>query len=174
MKRAAFDSEIKRLHDIVGCVTHERLQPTPFAGDAASDVYLRFRTTAAIRAADSLRGGALDLRLILGLLAVGGTVAEVGVVAYVYGLLDRNETELLAYHWHPGGEFAGPDPPHLHVSVALRPAVPSGDRALLPLDKLHLATGGVSLAAFVRMLIEEFGVRPLPADWRERLADPDR
>ena len=99
--------------------------------------------------------------------------APVRLVAYRYAWFDRNHTELLTYHWHPGPEFAGPDHPHVHVSAALRPALPNGGRAVLPLDKLHLATGPVPLAAFVRTLIEEFGARPRTVDRRERLEKGD-
>ncbi len=119
---------------------------------------------------DVLRGAAVDLRLTLEATGVEiGSSAPVALVVYRYALLDRNRTELLTYHWHPGDDFFGPDHPHLHVSAALRPALPNGDRAVLPLDKLHLATGPVPLAAVVRMLVEEFGVRPLADDWRDRL-----
>jgi len=89
--------------------------------------------------------------------------------AYSYALHDRGGTELLVYHKHVAWGTAERRSPHVHVSAALRPARPNGDRAVLPLDKLHLATGAVSLTAFVRMLIEEFGARPLADDWRERL-----
>jgi hypothetical protein len=93
----------------------------------------------------------------------------VTVDAYSYALHDRGGTELLVYHKHLSRGTDDWRHPHVHVSAALRPALPNGDRAVLPLDKLHLVTGSVPLAAFVRMLIEEFGVRPLADDWRERL-----
>jgi hypothetical protein len=93
------------------------------------------------------------------------------VTGYLIGFHDRAGVELLAWHWQPGPAASGPDHPHLHVSAALRPALSSGDRAVVPLDKMHLPTGVVSLAGVVRMLIEEFGVQPAAADWRQRLAD---
>lgn len=89
---------------------------------------------------------------------------------YQYSLLDQNLEELLVYHWHPGS--AGPDFPHLHVSASLNAQVDALTRREIDLDKRHLATGQVSLSAFIRMLIAELDVRPLRADWRERLADP--
>lgn len=92
------------------------------------------------------------------------------VSGYLVGFHDRAGVELLAWHWQPDAAAAGPDYPHLHVSAALRPLLPSGDRAIVPLDKLHLPTGVVPLTAVVRMLIEEFGVQPRAADWRARLA----
>lgn len=94
------------------------------------------------------------------------------VVGYDYALLDRDGVELLAYHWHPGRGGLGPDAPHVHVSAALRPGRASGNAAILPLDKRHLLTGAVALGGFLGMLIDEFGIAPLAADWRHRLAPP--
>ncbi len=90
-------------------------------------------------------------------------------VSYFYALLDRSGVELIAFHWHPNSLFVAPVRPHVHVSAALRPRQPNGERGLVPLDKRHLPTGPVSLADVVAMLIEEFGAEPLVADWRERL-----
>jgi hypothetical protein len=88
---------------------------------------------------------------------------------YEYRFLDRDERELLVYHWQPGPEYAGPDAPHLHVSGSLEAQVDARTRREVELDKLHIVTGIVSLQAVVRMLITEFQVRPLRADWQERL-----
>ncbi len=92
---------------------------------------------------------------------------------YQYRLLDHNHRELLAYHWQPGHAFAGPDHPHLHVSAALDAQLDAVTRRKIDLDKLHVATGQVSLAAMVRMLIIEFGIAPLRHDWRETLDRTD-
>ncbi len=75
-------------------------------------------------------------------------------------------------HWHPGRGGLGQDAPHVHVSAALRPGRASGNAAILPLDKRHLLTGPVSLAGFLGMLVGEFGIAPLAADWRRRLGPP--
>jgi hypothetical protein len=88
---------------------------------------------------------------------------------YRYRLLDRDQAELLVYHWQPGPEYAGPDHPHVHVSAALQAKVDARTTREIGLDKLHIATGLVSLAAIVRMLIAEFGIAPQRADWREIL-----
>jgi hypothetical protein len=84
-------------------------------------------------------------------------------------LVDRNGTELLAFHHHPGSEAITPAFPHLHVSAALRPAQADGVAGVVPLDKRHIPTGGIGLPEIVRMLIEEFDVEPLAGNWRERL-----
>jgi len=88
---------------------------------------------------------------------------------YEYRLLDHDHKELLVYHWQPGPEFPGPDHPHLHVSAALDAQVDAVTRRGIDLDKLHVATGPVSLAAVIRMLIEEFRIAPQRRDWRETL-----
>lgn len=40
-----------------------------------------------------------------------------------YRLLDRDQRELLVYHWQPGSSYLGPDHPHLHVSASLNARV---------------------------------------------------
>jgi hypothetical protein len=64
--------------------------------------------------------------------------------------------------WQPGPDFLGPDHPRLHVSASLSAQTSAVDRQSIDLDKLHLATGRVSLASVVRMLITEFGIAPPP------------
>ncbi len=90
---------------------------------------------------------------------------------YEYRLLDRDERELLVYHWQPGPTHSGPDHHHLHVSAALNAQVDALNRRSIDLDKLHIVTGLVSLQSFIRMLITEFQVRPLRQDWEQRLDD---
>lgn len=92
---------------------------------------------------------------------------------YSYRLLDRLERELLVYHWQPGPRYAGPDHPHLHVSASLDAATSAVDRRRFDLDKLHLPTGQVALAAVVRSLIAELGVEPLRPDWARVVDDAE-
>ncbi len=95
---------------------------------------------------------------------------RVTTTAYAYRLLDRDERELLVFHWQPGPDFAGPDYPHLHVSASRIARVTATEERPLPLDKRHIPTGRVFLAAVVRMLITEFEIKPIVADWARRLA----
>lgn len=88
---------------------------------------------------------------------------------YEYRLLDRDERELLVYHWQPGPDFLGPDHPHLHVSASLRAQVDARTRREIELDRVHLPTGQVSIGAVVRLLITELDIAPLRDDWRETL-----
>ncbi len=69
----------------------------------------------------------------------------------------------------PGPLFLGPDHPHLHVSTALIAQTDATTSREIGLDRLHLPTGQVSVAGFVRMLIAEFGVTPLRDDWQATL-----
>ncbi len=59
--------------------------------------------------------------------------------------------------------------PHLHVSATLSAWVSATEQRQIGLDKLHVPTGLLSLADIVRMVIEEFAVRPLHDDWEVRL-----
>lgn len=65
------------------------------------------------------------------------------VAGYAFTLFEHSGRELLAFHWHPAGRSPVAYP-HLHVSAALRGTTPSGEAAILPLDKVHLPTGLVS------------------------------
>lgn len=88
---------------------------------------------------------------------------------YEYRLLDHDHEELLVHHWQPGPDFEGPDQPHLHVSASLTARIDAVTQRGIDLDKLHVATGSVSLAAKILMLITEFKVAPQRSDWRETL-----
>jgi hypothetical protein len=88
-------------------------------------------------------------------------------LAYVYTILDRNENEIVAFHWHPGGGSRVRQP-HLHV-LHRSSIPPSVDLDDLALADLHLATGYVRFRDVVHMLIEEIGVQPLRDDWRDVL-----
>jgi hypothetical protein len=84
-------------------------------------------------------------------------------IGYRYQLYLPNETELLAFHWHP----EDPNPvkfPHLHLSAGAQLGFPALARA-------HIPTGPVSLQAVLRFAIEDLGVRPLRADWPEILSE---
>lgn len=153
-------------------MTHHRLGVFPLRGGGDADAWIAFRAPAALRCADPLRGASLIVRVFVRSAEERRWNVDPRVVGYDYALLDRDGVELLAYHWHPGRGGLGPDAPHVHVSAALRPGRASGDAAILPLDKRHLLTGPVSLAGFLGMLVGEFGIAPLAADWRRRLAPP--
>lgn len=103
--------------------------------------------------------------------AIGGLAVLTRM--YEYRLLDRQERELLVYHWQPGPRYAGPNHPHLHVSASLSAMTSAVDEREFDLDKLHLPTGQVALAAIVRSLITELGVEPTRPDWAHTLDDAE-
>ena len=77
---------------------------------------------------------------------------KVQTAAYNYMLLDGAQ-EVFAYHWHPSGE---PSWPHLHVYAS-------------DFARAHFPTGRIAIEEFLRLLIVEFDVTPLKADWQEVL-----
>ena len=117
----------------------------------------------------------MDFRQIVrGVLGEVNTASgwTVEVITYEHRLLDHLERELVVYHWQPGE--IGRTAPHMHVSAALAVQVSADLQQNVDLDKRHLVTGMVELSDFVRMLITEFEVRPLRADWQERLDSASR
>ncbi|MCX6023620.1 MAG: hypothetical protein NTZ05_18175 [Chloroflexi bacterium] len=77
-------------------------------------------------------------------------------------MLDRQERELFAYHWHPEGHSRVTFP-HLHVAQG------RVDYAGL-LAKAHFPTGTIALRDVLRLMTEDFGVRPRREDWASVLA----
>lgn len=85
-------------------------------------------------------------------------------VSYEYRLLDREEREILAFHWHPVGLSHVTDP-HLHLSSRLNPIDMGRNQDPLPLAGIHIPTGFVTLEDLVRLLIAEVGICPRRPDW---------
>lgn len=100
---------------------------------------------------------------------------RVTTAAYEYYVYDSQCGELLGFHWQPGSTYRGPDRPHLHVSAQLpiRTDAHGGARNQ-PLHRLHIPTRQVTLESVVRMLIDDFGVQPVRADWDRRLTDSEQ
>lgn len=80
-------------------------------------------------------------------------------------ILDRQEREVLAYHWHPTGPSHVTDP-HLHLSSRVGTFRPELAADPVALAEMHLSTGYVSLADIARLLIAEFGIEPRRPDWQ--------
>jgi hypothetical protein len=74
---------------------------------------------APMRASGAMRGCGLDVSIIV---AVESGADEAAIRYSSIALVDRNGTELLAFHHHPGSAASAPAFPHVHVSAALRPA----------------------------------------------------
>jgi hypothetical protein len=117
---------------------------------------------------DPVRLGGIG-RLSLSL-ALGYRVGEAGVrrgawqvsiVSYAFRLGVEGGSEIIAYHWHPQGR-SQVTTPHLHLGAGAQVGKAELARA-------HLPTGPVAVQDFLRMLITDFGVRPLRRDWEDIL-----
>jgi hypothetical protein len=86
----------------------------------------------------------------------------VRTVAYIFQLehaADRGGA-ILAYHWHPHVEGIGF--PHIHLLAA-------GPEQ----GRLHIAAPHCTLLHVFTSAMRDFGVRPIRADWRQRLQEAD-
>ena len=83
----------------------------------------------------------------------------VRIVAYYFTLADRDDREILAYHWHPAGR-SNVTWPHLHLG-----SFSHG----VGLSRAHLPTGCVSIEQILRLAIADLGVRPRRKDWADVL-----
>lgn len=104
--------------------------------------------------------------------AIGGGRSEgyqVRPTRYRFVVLDGQEREIVAYHWHPSG-VSTVAYPHLHLSGRLSPLDAGRGAEPVALGQMHLPTGPVTLADVVRLLITEFGVEPRRDDWDAVLA----
>lgn len=87
---------------------------------------------------------------------------KVSTLRYEHYLVTKDEKELIAFHWHPGGR--GPDWPHVHIgTVAL------AKRGLLK-KEAHIPTGRVAVEQVLRLAIDEFGVEA-GEDWPRVFAE---
>jgi hypothetical protein len=167
------DVAARQFHETLGsvtsCVTAQRLRASRSLPDPDQLRSVRFDEPSSLRAPSGGPGGLfLDAFLLFAIVPIGRRW-QAAVRMYQYRLLDQQHAELLVYHWQPGAEFSGPDHPHIHVSATLNARTDALTTRAIDLDRRHVVTGQVSLAAVVRMLIEEFDVAPQRHDWRETL-----
>ncbi|MFN8637401.1 MAG: hypothetical protein U0893_26415 [Chloroflexota bacterium] len=88
---------------------------------------------------------------------------DAATAAYEYRLSDGDGREILAYHWHPGGQSHA-ETPHLHLGVGAE----IGRAELLT---AHLPTGSVAIQSVLRLAVESFGVEPARRDWSRVLGE---
>lgn len=86
---------------------------------------------------------------------------KVRTTAYFHALENEGGMEIVAYHWHPGGESAVRFP-HLHIERGI-------GAALGEVHRYHFPTGRVALEAVLRLAVREFGAEPQRGDWSEVL-----
>ena len=86
---------------------------------------------------------------------------KVSVAGYLYGLQDSEESEIIAYHWHPAAR-SSVTAPHAHLG-------PGAQARRTDLARAHLPTGRIAIEDVIRLSIVSFGVYPLREDWSEVL-----
>jgi hypothetical protein len=88
---------------------------------------------------------------------------KVKTTSYAYSLRRRgtNGQEVLAFHWHPDGP-SRVTTPHLHISA--------GSGVVFPrLLGAHIPTRRISVEQFLRLILDELGVKARRDDWRKVL-----
>jgi hypothetical protein len=164
-RRVAVDAVRERLAAIAGCVTD---RPVVVGGSLAPahPPEFSFRPLGLpTRLRGRLQDRGLHFHMAIGFLIgqyENGYIAR--QVDYQHYLLDADQREILAYHWHPTG-VSPVTWPHLHLSGRLAPLDAGRGQALITIGGMHLPTGHVTLADVVRLLITEFDIRPRRADW---------
>ncbi|MBW3634610.1 MAG: hypothetical protein KY456_16445, partial [Chloroflexi bacterium] len=92
---------------------------------------------------------------------------------YQYRILDVAEKEIVVYDWAPTG-LSPVRTPHMHIPAAgsIVLSQRAGSRLSVQktyLDDLHFPTGHILLEDIVELLIREFRVGSLRADWEDVL-----
>lgn len=88
---------------------------------------------------------------------------KVRIDAYAYQLVNREELEILSYHWHPSGRSVVTWP-HLHLGQAGI----GRDGTLLG---AHMPTGRVALEEVIRLAVVDLGVEPRRPDWSDVISE---
>lgn len=157
----------------LGCIASERLllaHPRPLEVGPVHPLLLNRNQPVVLRGDQRLQFSAgWHFRIVHGSDLETDTF-RIELVNYWYVLSSAVGQEILAFHWTPEANPAVTrTTPHLHVgSVNISQDAPITPKTF---NKLHIPTGYVSIAAFVRFLIEELKVQPRHARWSEILDD---
>ena len=85
---------------------------------------------------------------------------------YIYTIYERNQSHeikpAIAWHYHPSSPVMGD--PHIHVYGR-------GMAFERTLEKLHIPSERVAFEMVVRFLVDDLGVTPNRADWRDLVED---
>jgi hypothetical protein len=153
----AVEQFLRPIQRAVSCVTPEVFAPTP-RGRGAGEGHA---ITLARGDLVGLRGVDFGIRLTqhydvtkTGVLQLGPW--KVRTAGYFYSLeAVDDESEVIAFHWHPSAPGAS-ERPHLHVR---------GVR----LDKAHIPTGRIAIEQVIALAVE-LGAEPTRDDWADVLA----
>jgi hypothetical protein len=85
---------------------------------------------------------------------------------YEYMILNRQQREIVVFHWHPG-QRSHEHSPHVHLGSAVVD-VNSSDIGKT-FSRFRIPTGHVSVAQVVRLLLTDFNVVPNRQDWESVL-----
>ena len=122
-RRAAVDAALARFQRAATCITN-RPVITPNARSSVLPAYFGFApvgTSVPLRAANgSWLALSMEHDYVVDIDGAGDFVVH--TIGYRYHLLDADEREILAYHWHPIG-VSSVTFPHLHLSGRLAPLV---------------------------------------------------
>lgn len=163
------------MQDVVGCVTHDRLNAKVFQAKIGPCDSLVFqKETAELSGTQPLK-----ITLLFTYQLVSGIASSLpltmSVVRYHYHVRDASNAEIVKYHFHPPGSEREdgnpwkPSVPYLHLHVTSNVSIGS-----VTFDRHHLPTGALPPTEFIRLLIEQWGVIPLTENWRSRLSSARR
>lgn len=179
----AVEAFLDRIRATLGCVTNATAYASHVALGRIQSVTLHAvgqREPGRIRLSSHGGHGELILRFALSFATEQHRATErgpfqVATASYHYRILDYREDEIVVYHWHPTGK-SPVKTPHLHVgaadSIVLQQRI--GSRLATRkthLGRLHFPTRHILLEDIVELLIREFRVDPLRADWEAVLRD---
>jgi hypothetical protein len=170
----AIDAFLSRTRRSTACLTNQPVIAirTPAAGHVYEAVFAPRSSPARLQAETVRRTVLFRLTLSFEIVQPDDPRHEYAtrVLSYEYRLLDREEREVMAFHWHPIGLSDVTDP-HIHLSSQLNPIEMGRDQEPLALADMHILTGFVTLEDVVRLLISEFSIRPRHADWDATLRE---
>jgi hypothetical protein len=155
----AVDNFLVRLRQSTSCITRVQLVISSGGREPGSTHIVSFDPNPTLKAADRTTIGLSVVHYYEVVRATGKRGPwKVRSAGYLYSLLDRNDHELITFHWHPQGnsDVTGP---HLHVGSALA-------SSWKKLPKAHIPTSRMTLEQIIGMAIDGFGVIPLKEDWR--------
>ena len=154
--REAARNFVRPVQRSLACVTQALLRyPTPDADQAGSyDVVLADGTPQRLRGADRI---GLVVQQRFRVVEAGGERGpwKTRTEGYFYSLHRQDDSEAIAFHWHPWRLSARP---HVHIHADHAGSTVVGHH----LNKLHLITGRITVEQVIRFAIEELSVGASP------------
>jgi hypothetical protein len=163
---AAVSAVKEALQRAVSCVSSAVLVVSPGGYRAGDEIhYLTFAQDIVHLSSDVVGGVRMRYSYRIRPDPVDSRARLVICAGYFYALHDRDEREIVAYHWHPEGRSPIVTP-HLHLG-------PGAAVGRLELTRGHLPTGRIGVSTLLQFAIRDLGVRPLRDDWVAILDAPE-